>query len=86
VNGVTELIQDEETGLLVPPRDPQALATAITRLASDRELAQRLGKNARQRVKDLMDGQRMIEAIEELYERLAHREALTTEGDPVAEH
>jgi glycosyltransferase involved in cell wall biosynthesis len=86
VNGVTELIQDEETGLLVPPRDPQALATAITRLASDRGLAQRLGKNARQRVKDLMDGQRMIEAIEELYERLAHREALTTEGDPVAEH
>ena len=86
VNGVTELIQDEETGLLVPPRDPQALATAITRLASDRELAQRLGKNARQRVKDLMDGQRMIEAIEELYERLAHREALTTEGDPVVEH
>jgi glycosyltransferase involved in cell wall biosynthesis len=86
VNGVTELIQQEETGLLVPPRDPQALATAITRLASDRELAQRLGKNARQRVKDLMDGQRMIEAIEELYERLDHREALTTKGHPVAEH
>src|SRR5262249_19694392 len=86
VNGVTELIQPEETGLLVPPRDPQALATAITRLASDRELAQRLGENARQKVTELMDGQRMIGAIEELYERLDHKEAVTTKGHAVAEH
>jgi hypothetical protein len=33
-------------------------------------LAKRLGENASRRVKDLMDGRRMVIAIEELYERL----------------
>jgi glycosyltransferase involved in cell wall biosynthesis len=78
VNGVTELISHEETGLLVPPRDPKALAAAIDRLASDRELAQRLGTNAHRKASDLMDGRRMIGAIEELYERLIERAALKT--------
>ena len=78
VNGVTELISHEETGLLIPPRDPKALAAAIDRLASDSELAQRLGINAHQKARDLMDGRRMISAIEELYERLIERTAVKT--------
>jgi glycosyltransferase involved in cell wall biosynthesis len=78
VNGVTELISHEETGLLVPPRAPKALAAAIDRLASDRELAKQLGANAHQKASDLMDGRRMIVAIEELYERLIGRTAFTT--------
>lgn len=86
VNGVPELVQSEETGLLVPPRDPQALTTAIARLVFDRELAQRLGKNARQKVMNIMDSQRMIAAIEELYERLAHRAAFPMERSPAAGH
>ena len=86
VNGVTELILHEETGLLVPPRDAQALATAIARLTSDRELARRLGTNAHHKVRDLMDGERMIVAIEELYEKLALREAFATKRIPVVEY
>jgi len=86
VNGVTELVHSEETGLLVPPRDPQALATAIARLVSDRELARRLGENARQKVMEIMDSQKMITAIEELYEGLARRAALPIERSPAAEH
>jgi glycosyltransferase involved in cell wall biosynthesis len=78
VNGVTELISHEETGLLVPPRDPQALAAAIDRLASDRELAKRLGATAHQKANDLMDGRRMIGAIEELYERLVGKTGVKT--------
>ena len=70
VNGVKELIVQEETGLLVPPRDPVALAAAIDRVVSDRALAQRLGANAQEKAQELMDGQRMIMALEELYERL----------------
>jgi glycosyltransferase involved in cell wall biosynthesis len=70
VDGVTELISHEKTGLLVPPEDAQALADAIDRLASDRELARRLGLNGRQRVKELMDGERMVLALEELYQKL----------------
>ncbi|MGH7797303.1 MAG: glycosyltransferase family 4 protein [Candidatus Binatia bacterium] len=71
VDGVTELIYHEKTGLLVPPENPWALANAIDRLVSDRELAKRLGLNGRQRVKELMDGERMVLALEELYQKLS---------------
>lgn len=67
VNGVKEMILHEETGLVTPPCDPEALASAVDRLTSDRELAQRLGANAQQKAEALMDGQHMISAIEELY-------------------
>lgn len=75
VDGVTELISDEKTGLLVPPENAQALAAAIDRLAADRELAKRLGSSAREKVKELMDGRQMVRAIEELYEKLSERPA-----------
>jgi glycosyltransferase involved in cell wall biosynthesis len=70
VNGVVELISHEETGLLVPPENPRALADAIDRLASERQRAIRLGANARARAAELMGSERMVLAIEELYERL----------------
>lgn len=40
--GVTEIVRDEETGLLVPPGDPDALARALARLSADPALARRL--------------------------------------------
>jgi glycosyltransferase involved in cell wall biosynthesis len=70
VNGVKELIIHEETGLLVPPCEPRALADAIDRLSIDPDLAKRLGSNAQRKVIKLMGAQQMISAIEELYERL----------------
>jgi rhamnosyl/mannosyltransferase len=45
--GVTDVTLDNETGLLVPPRDPEALAEAISRLIGDRDLAARLGRAGR---------------------------------------
>jgi glycosyltransferase involved in cell wall biosynthesis len=42
-----ELLRDDEDALLVPPGDPAALATALRRLAEDRELAARLGAAGR---------------------------------------
>lgn len=44
---VEELVRDGETGLLVPPRDPRALATAISRLADDEALRSRLATAGR---------------------------------------
>jgi glycosyltransferase involved in cell wall biosynthesis len=71
VNGVKELIVHEETGLLVLPRDPNALAFAIERLVGDSDLSQRLRVRARRKAEELMDGKRMIADIKELYARLS---------------
>jgi len=48
--GVTELITDGVSGLLVPPKAPDALAGAILRVAADSELAQKLGIGGRARI------------------------------------
>jgi glycosyltransferase involved in cell wall biosynthesis len=50
VGGVPELVREGETGLLVPPRDPGALAAALGTLAADPELRRRLGEAGRRRV------------------------------------
>jgi colanic acid/amylovoran biosynthesis glycosyltransferase len=47
ISGIPELVRDGETGLLVPPDDPGALAAALERLAHDDALRLRLGRQAR---------------------------------------
>ncbi len=50
LGGITDIVRDGETGLLVPPGDPLQLAAALQRLASDRDLATRLGEAGRKHV------------------------------------
>lgn len=52
VGGLTDLVVDGETGLLVPPRDPDALRAALDRLLGDRELRRNLGAAARERARE----------------------------------
>jgi glycosyltransferase involved in cell wall biosynthesis len=72
VYGVKEVIRHEETGLLVPPGDPAALAAAVERLVRDRPLAARLAARARVTALALMDGRRMVTALEDLYTQESH--------------
>jgi glycosyltransferase involved in cell wall biosynthesis len=55
VSGIPELIADRQTGLLVPPRDPTALAGAIDLLLHSRDLRDRLRVNARRKVEATFD-------------------------------
>ncbi len=50
VSGIPELVDGEQTGLLVPPHDADALADALGRLLDDAPLRQRLGEAGRQHV------------------------------------
>ncbi|HEY7018487.1 MAG TPA: glycosyltransferase [Gaiellaceae bacterium] len=70
VGGVPELVEDGREGLLVRPRDPAALADAITRLLRDPAEAERLGANGRERQRREFSLDAMVRRVEELYEEL----------------
>ena len=70
VGGTPEVVVDGETGLLVPPRDPEALAGALGRLLGDSELRTRMGDAGYERVRarfsaDAMTG-RMLAIYDEV--------------------
>jgi glycosyltransferase involved in cell wall biosynthesis len=50
VGGLPALVDHEQTGLLVPPRDEKALADAVVRLLRDKELRHRLGLNGKRKI------------------------------------
>src|SRR5947207_1768944 len=58
--GVPDAVRDGETGLLVPPEDPAALADAVCRVLGDRELAGRLGRNGRRAVETYFNWDRVV--------------------------
>ena len=68
IPGNTELVVHEETGLLVPAADPEALAQAITHLLADEELRRRFGENGRQRIREWFSVQCMTRQFEQLYQ------------------
>jgi glycosyltransferase involved in cell wall biosynthesis len=70
VGGTREVVVDGETGLLVPPRDPQALARAIRRLVDDAELASRLGAAGRERVRERFSVEAMTHRVLEVYDEV----------------
>jgi glycosyltransferase involved in cell wall biosynthesis len=52
VGGLRDLVVDGETGLVVPPRDPEALRLALERLLADPSLRRRLGSAGRRRAQE----------------------------------
>ena len=67
VGGVQEIILDGETGLLVPPRDPEAIASKVVSLLEQPDFAASLASRGRQRVKDLFSPERCAEEHERVY-------------------
>lgn len=70
VGGIPEVVSDGETGLLVPPEDPVALAVAIRRILDDPDLAARMGRAGRSRAEALFSARRMAEQTRELYQEM----------------
>ena len=69
VNGVPELIRNNEEGLLVAPSDVEGLASAIELLLKDGDLRKRLGRAARRRVLADYDLEKNIFSLAELFQK-----------------
>ncbi|HEY6564054.1 MAG TPA: glycosyltransferase family 4 protein [Pirellulaceae bacterium] len=69
IGGTPDAIVDGETGLLVPPADPHALAQAVIRLFHDPSLRRRLGASGRQRLESQFDVRVVAEKFLSICER-----------------
>jgi glycosyltransferase involved in cell wall biosynthesis len=70
VGGVADVVRDGDTGLLVPPADPDALAGAILRLAGAPDVALGLSQRAARRVREHFSSETMLAAYARLYREL----------------
>ena len=67
VGGIPEFIEDERSGLLVPPRDPAALAAALRRIWTDPALGRRLGRHGRTETVPRYTWDRAVDRLEAIY-------------------
>jgi glycosyltransferase involved in cell wall biosynthesis len=75
IGGTDEAVVDGETGLLVPPNDPNALTAAIRRLIESPSLSSRLAAAGRARVQGRFSAASMTTGIEHVYQQLLHTES-----------
>ena len=74
LEGMPELVLDGETGRLVPPRDPAALAAAVLAILGDPTAAQAMARAGRKRVEAHFSLRAKLDATEALYRRLVAAE------------
>jgi glycosyltransferase involved in cell wall biosynthesis len=70
VGGTPEVVEDGRTGVLVPPRDPRALAEAVGRLLADPDLRQRMGAAGRARVAERFSPESMTTRVLAIYDEV----------------
>jgi len=70
IDGLREQIIDGESGILLPPEDPNALTTSIVKLLNDPQLAVRMGSYARKQVEKEFPLEKMIMETHEVYQSL----------------
>ncbi len=73
VPGCREIVRHNENGLLIPAKDPQALAVALNRLLNDAELRESMGKRGRAMVEAEFSTEYVVEQTLQLYKELLER-------------
>ncbi len=68
VGAIGEIVEDGKTGLMVTPRDAQALATALARLRDDPDLRRNLGQAALLQARERFSMDRMLDAMEAVFQ------------------
>jgi glycosyltransferase involved in cell wall biosynthesis len=83
MGGLTDIVADGETGLLVPPADPQALRDAMQCLLEEPTMRERMGRMAKQRV-EAFQARSVVPRIEQVYHEVLHtKEIKVTENSKV---
>ena len=71
VGGISEIVKDGETGILVPPRDSEGIAGAVTGLLKDKEKRRAMGCAAKEWIRGNFDEEKMISEIDNIYRELS---------------
>src|SRR5438128_8764209 len=66
VGGISEMVRDRETGLLVAQSDPAATADALSQVIGDVELAQSFGGKGRKRAEEIFSIEKNVRALQEI--------------------
>ena len=70
VGGIPQMVEPGQTGLLIKPKDPEGLKSALEKLLSDPELCERLGKNARAKVQKEFSIEKSLQELIKIYQQL----------------
>ena len=76
VEGVPEIVKHNQTGILVPPNNVDAIEQGITQLLSDPKKCAQLGKASREMVNVAFQAERMVRSLEQLYENMLVKKKL----------
>ena len=80
IGGITDIVEHNKSGLLVPPGDAAALARALEQLARDPSLAQRLGAAGEQRVRSAFGWTEIMAKWDAVYRAPARTRTDTASG------
>jgi glycosyltransferase involved in cell wall biosynthesis len=69
VGGITSVIENNTTGILVPPRDPHALKEAIIKILKNEKLKSSLAREGAAMVRDKFSLERMLDEVTDVYEK-----------------
>ncbi len=72
VGGIPEVVQDGETGILIPPGDSQALGLAMLKLLRDPKLARTMGEAGFRRIREHFSECQMVHRTLKLYQEVSH--------------
>lgn len=86
VGGIAEAVQHQQTGLLVPPADVEALSEALVTLLLDPAMRKRMGEQARLRAQGMFCLPAMVERTEELYLQILLSRAPPASGPHLPGH
>jgi glycosyltransferase involved in cell wall biosynthesis len=81
IRGCREVVDHMDQGLLVPPRDSVALASALRRMLTDEELRVRTGTRARSRAIESFDERAVASKVVAVYDHLTKSNVSVPAGD-----